>query len=73
MNGGARLDKPLAVVHSEAAAIPQGARAFLVGYGGTPPVLWLDDVEQFEFYDDPAAVTRAADAVAAHFRAGMAQ
>lgn len=64
-----RLDKPLAVVHSEAAAIPQGVRAFLDGYAGDATMQWLEDVTQFDFYDNPNDVTRAADTMAEHFRA----
>jgi fermentation-respiration switch protein FrsA (DUF1100 family) len=65
-----RLDKPLAIVHSDAAAIPQGVRAFLAGFTGEATQAWLEDVTQFDFYDDPAAVTEAADVMAVHFRAG---
>jgi fermentation-respiration switch protein FrsA (DUF1100 family) len=64
---GARLDKPLVVVHSEAAAIPEGVRAFMAGYRGEGAVIWLDGVDQFSFYDRADAVTAAADAVAARF------
>lgn len=63
-----RLDKPLAIVHSEAAAIPDGVRTFLAGYAGAPVVEWLDNVDQFSFYDRADAVDAAADTVAAHFR-----
>lgn len=66
-----RLDKPLAIVHSEAAAIPQGVRTFLAGFTGEATQRWLEDVTQFDFYDDPAAVAEAADVMAAHFRAGL--
>lgn len=65
---GGALDKPLAIVHSEAAAIPQGVRAFLESYVGDATLRMLDDVSQFDFYDNPDDVTRAADVVAAHFR-----
>lgn len=64
---GAALDKPLAVVHSEAAAIPQGVRDFLSGFAGEATLQWLEDVSQFDFYDNPEDVTRAADTMAAHF------
>jgi uncharacterized protein len=63
----AALDKPLAIVHSEAAAIPDGVRAYLAGYTGQATVTWLDDVDQFSFYDRKDAVDAAADQVAAHF------
>ncbi|ABD54236.1 alpha/beta hydrolase [Jannaschia sp. CCS1] len=65
-----RLTQPLAIVHSEAAAIPDGVRAFLDGFTGEATQQWLEDVTQFDFYDNPADVTRAADTVADHFRAG---
>ena len=66
-----RLDKPLAVVHSESAAIPQGVQTFLAGFGGDATAQWLEGVTQFDFYDNPEVVTRAADTVAAHFRIGL--
>ncbi len=66
-----RLDKPLAIVHSESAAIPQGVQTFLAGFAGEATAQWLDDVTQFDFYDNPEDVTRAADTVADHFRAGL--
>jgi fermentation-respiration switch protein FrsA (DUF1100 family) len=66
---GPAFDKPLAVVHSEAAAIPEGVRAFLAGYRGEARVAWLDGVDQFAFYDRPDAVTAAADIVALHLAA----
>ncbi|MEM9911856.1 MAG: alpha/beta hydrolase, partial [Pseudomonadota bacterium] len=61
------LDKPLAIVHSEAAAIPDGVRVFLEGFAGDAKLQWLEDVTQFDFYDNPEDVARAADAMAAHF------
>ena len=64
-----RLDKPLAVVHSEAAAIPQGVKTFLSGYVGDATLKMLENVTQFDFYDNLEDVTRAADTVAEHFTA----
>jgi fermentation-respiration switch protein FrsA (DUF1100 family) len=65
-----RLNKPLAIVHSESAAIPQGVRTFLNGFAGDATMQWLEDVTQFDFYDNPEDVTRAADTMADHFHAG---
>jgi uncharacterized protein len=62
-----QFDKLLAIVHSEAAAIPDGVRAFLAGYAGEAAVTWLEGVDQFSFYDREDAVEAAADQVAAHF------
>ncbi|MCF6444291.1 alpha/beta hydrolase [Nereida sp. MMG025] len=64
-----RLTQPLAIVHSEAAAIPQGVRTFLEGFAGEATLQMLEEVTQFDFYDNPEDVTRAADTVAAHFAA----
>lgn len=63
-----RLTQPLAIVHSEAAAIPQGVQAFLDGFAGETTLQMLEDVTQFDFYDNPEDVTRAVDIVAEHFR-----
>lgn len=63
----AQFDKPLAIVHSEAAAIPRGVRDFVGGLAGEATLQWLEDVTQFDFYDNPQDVRRAADTVAAHF------
>lgn len=64
---GDRLSQPLAIVHSEAAAIPQGVRDFLEGFTGEATLKMLENVTQFDFYDNPEDVTRAADAMATHF------
>ena len=70
-DGADRLTQPLAIVHSEAAAIPDGVRAFLNGFARDATLRWLEDVTQFDFCDDPEAVTRAVETMAAHFgRAG---
>ncbi|MEL6837678.1 MAG: alpha/beta hydrolase [Pseudomonadota bacterium] len=71
-DNAARLSHPLAIVHSEAAAIPQGVQSFLEGFAGEATLQMLEDVTQFDFYDNPADVTRAADTIAAHFAAGQA-
>ena len=70
---GALLRKPTLLVHSEKAAIPQGAKAYAAAMGGNAEVLWLDDVSQFDFYDRPAVVSAAVAAVAEHFKQTMAE
>lgn len=62
------FSKPLAIVHSDAAAIPQGVRAFVSAMAGEATERWLDGVDQFSFYDRPDVVNKAADTVAEHFR-----
>ncbi len=69
VDGAESFDLPLAIVHSDAAAIPQGVRSFVGRMTGEATQAWLEDVTQFDFYDDPTAVKEASDTVAAHFRA----
>ncbi|KPF66531.1 dienelactone hydrolase [beta proteobacterium AAP99] len=66
-----RMAQPTLVVHSEAAAIPQGARQFLGNLKGKKTELWLDGVNQLDFYDREQPVDRSADAVRAHFAATL--
>jgi uncharacterized protein len=66
------FDKPLKIVHSEAAAIPQGVRAFLAAFTGKAETTWLDNVDQFSFYDREDAMNASADALAKHFNDGQA-
>ena len=54
---------PVTIVHSEAAAIPEGAHSFFDALTVPKSELWLDGVSQFDFYDRNAPVTRAANAV----------
>jgi len=62
------LQKPTLLVHSEAAAIPQGTKAFAKKMGETAEMVWLDDVTQFDFYDQSKPVTDALNAVDKHFK-----
>lgn len=64
---GAGLTQPLAIVHSESAAIPQGVLAFLGNVTGDVTLRMLEAVTQFDFYHKPEDVGRAADIMAAHF------
>ena len=63
-----QLKKPTLLVHSEAAAIPQGAHEYARRMGSNVTELWLDGVSQFDFYDAPSPITAASDAVAAFQR-----
>jgi dienelactone hydrolase len=62
-----RLRQPLAMVHSEDAAIPQGAHRFYARVTGKKSQLWLKNITQFDFYDRGEPVTASAEAVARHF------
>ena len=62
------LDKPVMIIHSEEAAIPQGAKEFYSRLSGKKEQLWLEGVTQFDFYDSPEAVATASDAVTEYFQ-----
>ncbi|WP_218004806.1 alpha/beta hydrolase [Actinomadura macra] len=62
-----RLTGPVLLVHSEDAAIPDGARRFHAGLGGPKEFVWTTGT-QFDFYDQEPAVTTAVDAAEAHFK-----
>ena len=61
------LAKPTLLVHSEAAAIPQGAKEYARRMGDNATAIWLEDTTQFDFYDRDESVATSADAVAEHF------
>lgn len=63
-----RLEKPTLLVHSDAAAIPEGAREYARRMGENASQLWLNDVAQFDFYDRPDVVRTATEAVDEHFQ-----
>ncbi|MEU2062813.1 alpha/beta fold hydrolase [Streptomyces sp. NPDC013455] len=60
------IDQPTLLVHSEDAAIPEGARRFHAQLAGPRDLLWTQGT-QFDFYDTEPQVTVAVDTVAAHF------
>ncbi|MEU4328995.1 alpha/beta hydrolase [Nonomuraea dietziae] len=61
-----KITQPTMLVHSEDAAIPDGARRFHAGLAGPKAILWAEG-NQFDFYDQEPQVTLAADTAAAHF------
>ena len=63
------LDHPTLLVHSESAAIPQGAREYGRRLGEHGRTVWLEEATQFDFYDSPEVISAAMDAVASHFSA----
>ncbi len=63
-----KLEKPTLLVHSEAAAIPQGAQEYAQRMGGDVKTVWIDNATQFDFYDKPNIVTRSVSEVVKHFK-----
>ncbi len=63
-----QLKKPTLLIHSEAAAIPQGAKKFVERMGLHSVSVWLENVTQFDFYDNPKHVTQAIQEIDRHFQ-----
>lgn len=61
-------DKPVLMVASDAMALPAGAKQYLEHAGNNVNALWLDGISQFDFYDQPEAVSLAVDAIEDHFK-----
>lgn len=59
-----RISTPINIVHSQAAAVPMGTEQFYQNLSGDKNITWLDNVQQFDFYDQEPytsdAVTSAA-------------
>jgi fermentation-respiration switch protein FrsA (DUF1100 family) len=59
------INVPVLMVHSEQALAPDLAHAFYAAVSSPKQQHWLHSQGQIDFYDDPALITPAADAVAA--------
>ncbi|MEM1157216.1 MAG: alpha/beta fold hydrolase [Verrucomicrobiota bacterium] len=63
-----RIQDPVLLVHSEAAAIPQGAKKFASAAGRNARLIMLDNITQFDFYDQLQAMETATIEVDKHFQ-----
>lgn len=62
-----KLTQPTLMVASEAMALPAGTHMYLDRAGNNVNAVWLDDVSQFDFYDQSESVEKAVDAISKHF------
>ena len=62
---------PVLMVASEAMALPQGAHQYLETATDSVNAIWLDNINQFDFYDQPEAVEKAVKAVVSHFDSAL--
>jgi dienelactone hydrolase len=67
IDSGTGITVPVQMVHSEDAAVPEGARRFHDLLGGDKDIIWTDGA-QLDFYDQPPQVAVAVPAVVDHFR-----
>ncbi len=61
--------KPGLLIHSDAAAIPQGAKRYVEMAGDNVSLVMLDNVTQFDFYDKPTVITTSVELIDEHFSA----
>jgi hypothetical protein len=62
-----RIEVPSLIVHSEEALSPDLAHEFFAKLNAAKSELWLRSQGQIDFYDDPALIDPAADAIASFF------
>lgn len=68
MANAAQVDVPTLFIHSENGAIPDGARQFFAAMPtDDKEMVWLNDYNQFDFYDQPEAIGAAIALVTQHF------
>jgi hypothetical protein len=65
-----RVAVPTLLVHSDGAAFPDNVRRFHAALPGTKDLYWTQG-QQTDFYDTEPLTTRAAQVVAAHYRATL--
>ncbi|MBA3290155.1 MAG: alpha/beta hydrolase [Actinobacteria bacterium] len=65
-----RITVPTTIVHSDDAAIPEGARRFAEKLEAPHDALWIGGT-QFDFYDQEPNVGTSVDAAASHFAARL--
>lgn len=63
----AKMQVPVAIVHSEKALMPDLAHKFYAAVTSPKQELWLKSQGQIDFYDDPKLITPAADTIAEFF------
>lgn len=64
------ITAPVLMVHSEDAAVPEGARRFHEQLPGSKELIWTTGT-QLDFYDQPTQVDLAVPAVVDHFNANL--
>lgn len=62
-----KLPGKITFVHSEDAVIPHGVKQFAELGGDKVNGVWLDNITQFEFYDQPEPVRLATEAIVKHY------
>jgi hypothetical protein len=67
MGAAALIKVPAFIVHSEKALAPALARRFIADLAGPHEELWLTSRGQIDFYDQPALIGAAADAIVDYF------
>lgn len=70
IEGADRITRPVQIVHSRDAAVPDGAQQFHEQLAGPRDILWTDG-GQLDFNDQPAQVGRALAATLDHFHRAL--
>jgi hypothetical protein len=54
-----KINAPLQIIHSQSAAVPQGAEQFYKNLKGAKNIFWVEKANQFDFYDQEPFTTIA--------------
>jgi uncharacterized protein len=71
MAQASQVNVPTLFIHSEKGAIPQGARQFFAAVPGEKKFVWMNDYQQFDFYDQPSAMAKSVNLIAEHLKTSM--
>jgi uncharacterized protein len=67
-----RINIPTLFIHSEKAAIPQGAKQFFAAMPtASKKFIWLNNYQQFDFYDRPNAMNQSLSPIADFLKAAF--
>jgi uncharacterized protein len=67
-----QVDVPTLFIHSEKAAIPQGAKQFFESVPTqNKKFVWMNDYQQFDFYDRQNVMTKSVELIAEHLKTSM--
>jgi uncharacterized protein len=72
LSAAASVSMPTMLVHSDGSVLPDNVRAVARNLRGPADIIWGEG-SQTDFYDQPAQVRFAVDAVDAHFQKTLGQ
>ncbi len=66
-----QVKTPVQILHSQAAAVPAGTESFYAGLAGEKNIVWLENVGQFDFYDQDEYIAQGIQQASEWFEAQL--